>query len=72
MLNGGNALILIDAVLISLLLTLSSYLSMWNIHVRIKYSETPEQRPILAGALKRFPKINVEPDCIRVVKLILR
>lgn len=45
---------------------------MWNIHVRIKYSETPEQRPILAGALKRFPKINVEPDCIRVVKLILR
>ena len=45
---------------------------MWNIHVRIKYSETPEQRPILAGALKCFPKINVEPDFIRVVKLFFK
>lgn len=45
---------------------------MWNIHVRIKYSETPEQRPILAGASKCFSKINVEPDFIRVVKLFFK
>ena len=47
--NVGNADIPVNADLVSLLLTSSSYLSIGNIHARVKYSETPEQRPTLAG-----------------------
>lgn len=55
--NVGIADILVNADLASLLLTLSSYLSIGNIHTRIKYSETPEQRPTLAGVCsKEFSK----------------